>query len=614
MNRSNTLAIDFGTCNSSAAVMNDGNPRLIKEPVKQGYCFPSSVYLDESGQILVGHFAESKKVKDISRYRSKIKRDLIQDRPYLLGQNGEHEFTAQQLITEILKTLKQEAEKITLALAKGMITDVVITIPATYRQNKREAMKQAALNAGFTSVQLIEEPVAAAMHYHAQNPATFQEGDIILIYDLGGGTFDATLIKKLENGFEVLGQPVGIECCGGTNFDQAIFQHLKANCSEQLQEKFSTKGNSLENFIVDFCRDIKHQFSGTAEAIGQIPFDSQLYELNRDDFNRMINSAVEQTIVCCEDLIKSAGLELPDISKVLMVGGSCRLPFIQESVENRLESSVLLIDEPELAVCQGAVIFGEIQWQEKKQTLYFDHQTEVNAKSSNADNLKENNIMRNRNLTAWDYIQIGNEYLDNREYLNSINAYKQAVKIKRNNAEALFNLGQAYFQIGDNRKATKVWNQAIKADKNYVKNQINLIKNQSRSETINMSSFQNLIEALDQLFVQITKSPTSFVENLFEKILNVHDNNIPIEPKIVDIYAYEEAMNYFRYNRPHDERIKKGSIIKQGNLITLAFLNCNNEVVVNSNSIPYGRCFEFRRLDEKLSYLLKDSEVFYIEY
>ncbi|MGL6337554.1 MAG: Hsp70 family protein, partial [Waterburya sp.] len=354
------LGIDFGTCNFSAAVMIDGNPRLVKEPVKQNYCFPSSVYLDESGQILVGHFAESKKVKDISRYRSKIKRDLIQDRPYLLGQSGEYEFTAQELITEILKTLKQEAEKITLASDKGEITDVVITIPATYRQNKREAMKQAALNAGFTSVQLIEEPVAAAMHYHAQNPATFQEGHIILIYDLGGGTFDATLIKKLGNGFEVLGQPVGIECCGGTNFDQAIFQHLKANCSEQLQTKLSAKGNSPEkNALLDFCRHIKHQFSGATEAVGQIPIDYQLYELNRDDFNRMINSAVEQTIVCCEDLIKSAGLELQDISKVLMVGGSCRLPFIQESVENRLESSVLLIDEPELAVCQGAVIYSK---------------------------------------------------------------------------------------------------------------------------------------------------------------------------------------------------------------------------------------------------------------
>lgn len=355
------MAIDFGTCNSSAAVMIDGNPRLVKEPVKQGYSRPSSVYVDESGQILVGHFAESKKIKDSSRYRNEIKPDLIKEHPYILGQNGEYEFTARQLITEILKSLKKEAEKITLALDKGEITDVVITIPATYRKNKRDAMKQAALNAGFTAVELVDEPVAAAIYYHQQKTSSFNEGDIILIYDLGGGTFDATLIKRLGNGFQVLGQPAGIANCGGINFDRAIFQDLKARCSPQLQEKLSARGNSSEkNALFDFCRQIKHQFSGTTEAVGDIPIDHQLdhqlYELSRDDFNLMIASSVEQTIVCCEDLIKSVGLELQDIGKVLMVGGSCRLPFIQESVGNRLQSSVLLIDEPELAVCQGAVV------------------------------------------------------------------------------------------------------------------------------------------------------------------------------------------------------------------------------------------------------------------
>ena len=168
MNRTNILAIDFGTSNSCAAVMIDGNLRLVKEPVKQGYSFPSSIYIDKSGKILVGHFAESRKIKDSSRYRNEIKPDLIQEHPYILGQNGEYEFTAQQLITEILKSFKQEAEKITIALDKGEIIDVVVTIPATYRKHKRDAMIRAAKNAGFISTQLIEEPVAAAIYYHHQ--------------------------------------------------------------------------------------------------------------------------------------------------------------------------------------------------------------------------------------------------------------------------------------------------------------------------------------------------------------------------------------------------------------------------------------------------------------
>lgn len=349
------LGIDFGTCNSSAALMIDGNLRLVKEPARQGYSFPSSIYLEELDKVLVGQLAESNKFKDITRYRKEFKRDLLQKTPYILGQNGEYEFTPQRLVTEVLKTFKQETEKITLALDKGEITDVVLTVPATYLKNKREVMEQAALDAGFTSVGLIEEPVASAIYYNDLNPASFKEEDIILVYDLGGGTFDATLIKKSGKSFQILGRPTGIENCGGIDFDRVIFEDVKNRCNEQLKKNLVARGNLPEkNFIIDFCRDIKHQLSGIENATGYIPIDYQFYDLNRDDFNRMIEPYVERTTVLCEDLIKSVGLELQDISKVLMVGGSCRIPYIQESIEKSLKSSVLLIDEPELAVCQGA--------------------------------------------------------------------------------------------------------------------------------------------------------------------------------------------------------------------------------------------------------------------
>lgn len=180
------IAIDFGTCNSSAALMVDGNLRLVKEPTRQGYSFLSSIYMEELDKILVGQLAESNKFKDITRYRKEFKRDLLQKTPYILGQNGEYELTPQKLVTEVLRSFKQEAEKITLALDKGEINDVVVTVPATYLKNKRDAMERAALDAGFSSVGLIEEPVAAATYYSDLNPASFQEEDIILVYDLGG--------------------------------------------------------------------------------------------------------------------------------------------------------------------------------------------------------------------------------------------------------------------------------------------------------------------------------------------------------------------------------------------------------------------------------------------
>lgn len=352
------LGIDFGTSNSSAALVIGNNIRLVKEPNQLGYSFPSSIYFDESEEIFIGQFAESRKFTDITRYRREFKRDLLQDYPYYLGQNGEYEFTVQELVTEVLKYFKKEAEKITFALDKGSIDSVVVTIPATYHKNKKDLMKQAVMQAGFTSAQLLEEPIAAANYYNYQNPTTFKEGNIVLVYDFGGGTFDASLIKKTGKGFRVLSQPVGKENCGGTNFDRLIFEDLKKECDdEELIKRLKVRGNSIDkDLIFDFCRNIKHQLSGISEAAGYIPINGQPYKLSSFDFNMMIDPYIEQTIVLCEDLIDSAGLKLQDIDKVLMIGGSCRIPHIQKSIESRLKASVLLIDEPELAVCQGAVI------------------------------------------------------------------------------------------------------------------------------------------------------------------------------------------------------------------------------------------------------------------
>ena len=229
------LGIDFGTSNSSAALMINSNLRLVKEPTKQGYSFPSSIYLDREGKILAGQIAETRKFNDITRYRREFKRDLLQNYPYVLGKQGEYQFTAQQLVVEVIKTLKREADKIVIALGKEPISEAVVTIPATYKKNKKELMKEAAEQAGFSLVHLLEEPVAAASYYNHQNPKTFKEGDIILVYDLGGGTFDATLIKKQGTGFQILGQPLGKDPCGGIDFDREIFQDIKSRCDAQLQ-------------------------------------------------------------------------------------------------------------------------------------------------------------------------------------------------------------------------------------------------------------------------------------------------------------------------------------------------------------------------------------------
>jgi molecular chaperone DnaK len=360
------LGIDFGTCNSSAAVMVDGSLRLVKEPSKLGYSFPSSVYLTQKGEILVGQLAENNRQLDVRRYRREFKRALGKNQPYLVG---ERSLTPHDLVTEVLKKLKTEAEKMLAGLGKGVITDAVATIPATYQQYKRDLMRQAAQVAGFTSVELLEEPVAAAIYYVHQNKNTFKEGEIILVYDLGGGTFDATLMKKNSTGYSILATPMGIENCGGADFDREIFRDLINRCSPNLRQQLKAKEEWRARSIVsDLCTDIKHHLSEVEEENIYIPIgQGESYQLTRKAFNQMIATHIENTIVVCDQLIESAGLKWQQIKQVLLVGGSCRIPYIKQAIKNKLGHSPLLVDEPELAVCQGAAIYKNLKAQSKNE-------------------------------------------------------------------------------------------------------------------------------------------------------------------------------------------------------------------------------------------------------
>ena len=355
------IGIDFGTCNSSAAVMLNGQLRLVKEPLTHGYSFASSVYLTPKEEILVGEAAERNRKRDIRRYRREFKRELGQNQPYLVG---ELSLTPQDLVMEVLKKLKSEAEKMTKSLVQGGITDAVVTVPATYAKYKRDLMKQAAISAGFSSVKILEEPVAAAIYYAYQNKNNFisKEGEIVLIYDLGGSTFDTTLIKKQGDNFQILSTPMGLSNCGGTDFDRKIFGDILNCCSPELRQQLGPKDAfSAKALVFQLCVDIKHQLSEAQEATIEIPiglgkFES--YQLTRTAFYQMIAPYVEETIRKCDELIKSAGMEWKDINQVLMVGGSCRIPYVQEAIQKKLGHPSLLVDEPELAVCQGAVIYG----------------------------------------------------------------------------------------------------------------------------------------------------------------------------------------------------------------------------------------------------------------
>ncbi len=221
------LAIDFGTSTTSAALVVDGTIRLIKEPTTGTWSWPSSVYLDGEA-LLVGTPAERLKRADPACYGSEFKRELGQDAAITLG---EWSFSPQELATAVLSALRSEAER-----QSGVeISRAVLTVPAEYGASdvRRRLMLEAADAAGFAAAELIAEPVAAT--YAPMTGTSFQPGSLLLVYDLGGGTFDATLVRVGERSHEVLAHATAEEPAG-RGIDALLFARVQATGGEQLAE------------------------------------------------------------------------------------------------------------------------------------------------------------------------------------------------------------------------------------------------------------------------------------------------------------------------------------------------------------------------------------------
>ncbi len=353
------LGIDFGTSLSSAALWRDGRLLLVKEPLRHGYSFPTSVYLASSGDILVGQAAENQRLNDPGRYRREFKRELGGAIPLTLG---DRPFLPEDLVAAVLRKLKREAENLTGGAAA--LTGAVITVPADYQSHKRGLMERAAHDAGFGVVTLLEEPVAAALTYTRQ-AGEVAEGAAILVYDLGGGTFDVALLRRQGSSYTPIAVPLGLERCGGIDFDRAISRDLLARFPAVAEligaRRQDRESQRLRAGLIDFCREVKHVLSETEEVELPLPlgFPAEGYTLSRVAFTTLIEPYLTETLALCRQIVQSAGLQLADVAGVLMVGGSCRMPPIQAAVAT-LGRPVWRVEEPELAVCQGAALYATL--------------------------------------------------------------------------------------------------------------------------------------------------------------------------------------------------------------------------------------------------------------
>jgi molecular chaperone DnaK (HSP70) len=347
------VGIDFGTCFTSVAL--DTGGKVIPVQLQDAKpIIPSSVFLNDDGTMELGWRAERMKQLNPERYRTHFKRDLGSSVPCnLVGGT----FYPHELITRILRLAFDSLKSV--GWSPDADSTVTITVPATHQEKKKELMRTAAAEAGFhpDRIAVDSEPVAAAAYYLSS--AAEGVWETTLVYDFGGGTFDAAIVKKEPVGFSVVSMPAGIERLGGNDLDEKIYKHLADEIGPPGNEPLINAGKSgrrLRHRVIEDCIYMKHALSDRQSAefalIPPLPLDS--FQMTRRVFESLIGVEVERTLSVCRQLLEEADLTWRRISRILMVGGSCRIPYFRQRLKDATGRPVSLADEPELAVCLGA--------------------------------------------------------------------------------------------------------------------------------------------------------------------------------------------------------------------------------------------------------------------
>ena len=356
------LGIDVGTCFSSAAVLNGQQFDYVRDTSggNAQASFPSVICLTPEGELLVGTLAWNSARKHPTRVVQEFKRSLGSNTPYLLGGQP---FLPQDLIARLLARLKEEAEK----SFNTAISEATLTVPASYDAYRRDLMLQAAVAAGFREggIVLLDEPEAAALYYDwqlQQQGRALGEGAIVLVYDLGGGTFDAALMCKEGDKFRSLAPSVGDAHCGGIDFDHVIYREILAVAGPELRELLAPENASVPAVrmklqIADYCREVKHQLSTLTRVEDVLPGPGmEDFVLTRATFEEGVAPYVERTVVLCEELVASSGCAWDQVDGILLVGGNSTIPLVESRLSEKFHRPLWKVVDPKLTVCMGAAI------------------------------------------------------------------------------------------------------------------------------------------------------------------------------------------------------------------------------------------------------------------
>ena len=350
------LGVDLGTTYTAAAVRRDGRIDVVPLGSRRPE-IPSLVYVQADGAVLVGEAAERRGGTDPGRLAREFKRRVGDPVAVLVGGRP---YSAQALMARLLEHVLQ-----TVAAQQGGPPDAVtVTHPANWGPFKRDLLEQAVRMAGLSGVRMCSEPEAAAIAYAAGERVGV--GEVVAVYDLGGGTFDAAVLRKTEDGFELLGPPEGIEHLGGIDFDEAVFGHVMAALGEaatRLDPDDEVVTAALARLRRD-CVEAKEALSDDTETHIPValPGLHMRVRLNRSELEGMIAPALADTIAATQRALRAARVNPIDVRTILLTGGSSRIPLVSQMISAELHVPATVDPHPAHSAAIGAARATAPDW------------------------------------------------------------------------------------------------------------------------------------------------------------------------------------------------------------------------------------------------------------
>ena len=363
---SKIIGIDLGTTNSCVAVLEGGEPVVIAN-AEGGRTTPSVVAFSKTGERMVGQVAKRQAVTNADRTVASIKRHMGEN--YKVSIDGKN-YTPQEISAMVLQKLKADAE----AYLGQTVTEAVITVPAYFSDSQRQATKDAGKIAGLEVKRIINEPTAAALAYGLDKESSQK----IMVYDLGGGTFDVSIMEISDGVFDVLAT-AGDTRLGGDDFDQRIMDYLVAEFKKAEGINLANDKVAMQR-LKEAAEKAKIELSGVTSTVVNLPYITADatgpkhldVSITRAKFNELTADLVERTMKPVRQAMSDAGLKASDLDKVLLVGGSTRIPAVQDAVKGITGKEGFKGINPDECVALGAAIQGGVLTGDVQDILLLD--------------------------------------------------------------------------------------------------------------------------------------------------------------------------------------------------------------------------------------------------